>query len=323
MSQALIVSRPGGREVLEVMDRPRPEPGPGEALVEVAAAGVNFIDVYQREGVYPMPTPFVLGMEGAGVVTALGPGVDGLAVGDRVAWAMVNGAAAQHASVPVNRLVPVPPGVDLRLAAASMLQGMTAHFLATSAFPTGLGMTALVHAAAGGVGQLLVQMLKLRGVRVVATAGGPQKCATARARGADHVIDYRGVPDLAAAIREVAPEGVDVVYDGVGKDTFDASLASLRPRGLLVVFGAASGPVPPFDIQRLNTGGSLYVTRPTLGNYIATRSELLDRAQAVFAAIEEGVLDISIGGRYRLDEAPAAYEALEGRHTQGKLLLIP
>lgn len=323
MSRALVVSRPGGREVLEVQSRPRPEPGPGEAVVEVAAAGVNFIDVYQRQGIYPLPTPFVIGSEGSGIVTALGPGVEGLAIGDRVAWAMVVGSAATHATVPAEKLVPLPPGVDLHLAAAGMLQGMTAHFLATSAFPTGLGTTALVHAAAGGVGQLLVQMLKLRGVKVIATAGGAAKCRTARARGADHVIDYRAVDDLAAAVRKVSKGGVDVVYDGVGKDTFDASLASLRPRGLLVLFGAASGPVPPFDIQRLNSGGSLYLTRPTLGHYIASRRELLDRAQAVFAAVEEGVLDITVAGRYPLEEAQAAYEALESRRSQGKLLLVP
>lgn len=323
MSRALVVTRHGGREVLAVQECVPPDPAPNEAAVATTAVGVNFIDVYQREGIYPLDPPFVLGMEGAGVVSAVGADVEDLSVGDRVAWAMVPGAAAERVCVPADKLVPVPPGVDLDDAAAGMLQGMTAHFLATSAFPTGLGTTALVHAAAGGVGQLLVQMLKLRGAKVVATAGGPKKCATARARGADHVIDYLAVEDLAAEVRSAVADGVDVVYDGVGKTTFDASLASLRPRGLLVVFGAASGPVPPVDIQRLNAGGSLYLTRPTLAHYIATRTELLDRAHAVFAAIQDGVLDISIGGRFGFEDAAAAYQALEGRLTQGKLLLVP
>ncbi len=324
MSEALVVTRHGGREVLAVQDLPVPQPGPGEVLVEVAAAGVNFIDVYYREGAYPRATPFVLGSEGAGRVVACGPGVEPIPPGLRVAWAMVLGSAAQHALVPAASLVPVPDEVPLELAAAVMLQGMTAHYLAVSAFPAGHGTRTLVHAAAGGVGQLLVQILKTRGAKVIATAGSTSKCATARRRGADHVINYSLEPDLPAKVRELTGgRGVDVVYDGVGQATFDASLASIRPRGLLVLYGASSGPVPPFDIQRLNAAGSLYLTRPMLAHYIATREELLDRAGAILHAVGSRTLDVAIGGRYSLHDAAAAYAALEGRATQGKLLLIP
>ncbi|HMM93554.1 quinone oxidoreductase [Phycicoccus sp.] len=318
---ALVVPRTGGSDVLVVEDRSAPAPGRGEAVVEVAAVGVNFIDVYQREGVYPMDVPFVLGNEGAGTVVAVGEGVEHLAPGDRVAWAMSVGSAARYAVRAADTLVTVPDAVDLETAAAVMLQGMTAHYLTTSTFPVGSGTTALVHAAAGGVGQLLVQMVRARGGVVVATAGGPEKCATAERLGADHVIDYRAVDDLAAAVREVAPRGVDVAYDGVGRDTFDASLASLRPRGMLALFGAASGQVPPFDLQRLNTGGSLFVTRPSLGHHLASRDELEWRAGEVLAAVADGSLQVAVGGRYPLEEAAHAYDDLEGRRTQGKLLL--
>ncbi|MBT9255262.1 quinone oxidoreductase [Phycicoccus sp. MAQZ13P-2] len=318
---ALVVTRAGGSDVLAVEDRTAPEPGPGEVVVEVAAVGVNFIDVYQREGVYPMETPYVLGNEGAGTVAAVGDGVEDLAEGDRVAWAMSVGSAARYAVRNASTLVPVPDGVDLETAAAVMLQGMTAHYLTTSTFSVGHGTTALVHAAAGGVGQLLVQMVRARGGVVVATAGGPEKCATAERLGAQHVIDYRAVDDLAAAVREVAPQGVDVAYDGVGRDTFDASLASLRPRGMLALFGAASGQVPPFDLQRLNGAGSVFVTRPSLGHYLASRDELEWRAREVLAAVADGSLEVAVGGRYGLADAARAYDDLEGRRTQGKLLL--
>ena len=318
---ALVVPRTGGSDVLVVEDRSAPAPGRGEAVVEVAAVGVNFIDVYQREGVYPMDVPFVLGNEGAGTVVAVGEGVEHLAPGDRVAWAMSVGSAARYAVRAADTLVTVPDAVDLETAAAVMLQGMTAHYLTTSTFPVGSGTTALVHAAAGGVGQLLVQMVRARGGVVVATAGGPEKCATAERLGADHVIDYRAVDDLAAAVREVAPRGVDVAYDGVGRDTFDASLASLRPRGMLALFGAASGQVPPFDLQRLNTGGSAFVTPPRLGHHLARRDDLERRGRGGPAAASPRPLQVAVGGRYPLEEAAHAYDDLEGRRTQGKLLL--
>ena len=325
MAHALVVTRHGGREVLEVQPQERPTPGEGEVLVEVAASGVNFIDVYQREGVYPLATPFTLGMEGAGRVVETGPGVEDVAVGDIVAWAMTTGSAASYAVLPARVVVPVPEGVDPVVAAAAMLQGMTAQFLTTDTYPVRPGTVALVHAAAGGVGQLLVQMLKAKGATVVATAGSQAKCETARARGADHVIDYSQVDDLAAAVGAFTPDGrgVDVAYDGVGASTFDASLASLRPRGTLAVFGAASGAVPPVDVQRLNAGGSLFLTRPSLAHHVADRGELLARAGEVLGAVADGSLEVAIGGRYPLTDAGAAYEALEGRATEGKLVLIP
>ncbi|MFQ6171847.1 quinone oxidoreductase family protein [Oryzobacter sp. R7] len=321
---ALVVTRHGGSDVLAVEDRTAPQPGPGEVLVRVAAAGVNFIDVYQREGTYPTEPPFVSGSEGAGTVVAVGPGVEAFGPGDRVAWPQHLGSAAAFTVRPVDLLVQVPEGVDLEVAAAVMLQGLTAHYLVTSTFEVTEGTTALVHAAAGGVGQLLVQLVKARGGTVVATAGGPEKGETARALGADHVIDYRAVEDLAAEVRAATGgRGVDVVYDGVGKDTFDASLDSLRPRGTLALFGAASGQVPPFDIQRLNRGGSLFLTRPTLGHHLATRDELEWRAREVLGAVADGSLHVAVGGRYPLADAARAYDDLEGRRSQGKLLLIP
>ncbi len=321
---ALVVTAHGGIDVLAVEDRPAPEPGPGEVLVEVAAAGVNFLDVYQREGVYPTTPPFVAGNEGAGTVVATGEGVESFHPGDRVAWPNSLGSAARFAALPASGLVPVPDGVTLETAAAVMLQGLTAHYLTTSTYAVQPGDVALVHAAAGGVGQLLVQLVRARGGSVVATAGGPDKCETARALGAEHVIDYRAVDDLAAEVRRLTDgRGVHVAYDGVGKDTFDASLASLRRRGMLVLFGAASGQVPPFDIQRLNAGGSLFLTRPMLGHHIATPEELQWRAGEVLGAAADGGLQVAIGGRYPLAEAATAYGDLEGRRTQGKLLLIP
>ncbi len=321
---ALVVTRHGGPEVLEVHARTTSDPGATEAVVDVAAAGVNFIDVYQREGVYPVPPPFVVGSEGAGTVVAVGDDVDHLSPGDRVAWAMTLGSAARHATIPADRLVPVPDAVELEVAAAVMLQGMTAQYLVTSTYPVAEGTVAVVHAAAGGVGQLLVQMLRARRATVVATAGGDAKCATARERGAHRVIDYTATDDLAAALGDaVGDPGAHVVYDGVGRDTFDASLGALRPRGTMVLFGAASGQVPPFDIQRLNAGGSLFLTRPTLGHYVSTRDELLGRAADVLGAVSDGSLDVVVGGRYPLADAAQAYGDLEGRRTQGKLLLIP
>jgi NADPH2:quinone reductase len=322
--KALLVPRTGGSEVLELTDRYLPALGSGELAIEVAAAGVNFRDVYERQGMYPVPVPFVVGTEGAGTVVALGPDVESVAVGDRVAWASAPGSAATVVIAAADRVVPVPDAVDLDLAAAAMLQGMTAHYLVNSTYPVRAGDTVLVHAAAGGVGQLLVQLAKAKGATVIGTASTEAKRAKATALGADHVIDYTAVDDLAGAVRQLTSgAGVAVVYDGVGKTTFDASLASLRPRGTMVLFGASSGPVPPFDIQRLNSGGSLFLTRPTLAHYASDRDELLWRGGEVLSAIERGALRIEIGGRYSLAEAKQAYDDLEGRRTTGKLLLVP
>ena len=321
--RAVVVSEHGGVDVLRVAQRPRPEPGPGQLLVEVAASGINFIDVYRREGIYPGPTPFVLGSECAGRVVAVGAGVEDVSVGDVVATASGIGTHAEFALVPAADAVPVPAGVDLELAAAAMLQGMTAQYLVNSTYPLAAGETALVHAAAGGVGQLLVQMAKAKGAEVVATVGSAAKVAVAKEAGADHVVRSDEVDDLAAAVRQLVPGGVHVAYDGVGKATFEASLASLRRRGVLVLFGAASGQVPPFDLQRLNPAGSLFVTRPTLVHYVAERDELLWRAGDVFGAITDGRLRIDVGRRYAFEDAAAAYRDLEGRRTTGKLLLVP
>lgn len=322
-ARGVFVREHGERDVLEVRDYDVAAPGPGEVQVRVAAAGVNFIDVYKRQGVYPGGTPFVLGEEGAGTVTAVGDGVDGFAVGDRVAWCNATGSLTTLATVPARLAVPVPDGVDLETAAAAMLQGLTAHYLVNSTYAAGPGDLALVHAAAGGVGQLLVQLLVAKGATVVATAGSDEKLTVARELGAEHTINYSTTDDLAAAVREAAGRGVDVVYDGVGRATFDASLDSLGPRGLMVLFGGASGQVPPFDLQRLNRGGSLFVTRPSLGHYIADRAELEWRAQEILGAIADGSLRIEIGGRWPLEEVADAYEALESRRTTGKLLLVP
>jgi NADPH2:quinone reductase len=321
--RAVVVAEPGGTDVLHVQQLPRPEPGPGELLVEVAASGVNFIDVYKRQGVYPMHVPFVMGEECAGRVVAVGDGVDGFAVGDPVAAASTQGTHATHVVIAAERAVQVPDGVPLDVAAAAMLQGMTAHYLVNSTYPLKAGETVLLHAAAGGVGQLLIQFAKQKGARVIGTVGSAAKVTIARERGADEVIRYDEVDDLAAAVREVAPDGVDVVYDSVGKSTFDASLASLRRRGMLVLVGGSSGQVPPFDIQRLNRGGSLFLTRPTLAHYTADRDELLWRTGELFTAIRSGGLTVSIGGRYPFEDAAQAYADLEGRRSTGKLLLVP
>lgn len=317
------VPRHGGSDVLTVADRADPDPGPGEVAVVSFAAGVNFIDVYQRSGVYPTDPPFVLGQEGAGRVRAVGEGVTGVAVGDRVAWTGVMGSYAEQVLVPADRAVPVPDAVDDETAAALPLQGMTAHYLATDTYPVQPGDTVLVHAAAGGVGLLLTQIVRLRGGRVIGTAGSEEKAELARAAGAEAVIRYRE-QDVAEEVRRITGgEGVAAAYDGVGRATFDASLASLRPRGMLVLFGGASGQVPPFDLQRLNAGGSLFVTRPSLVHYVARREELLARAGEVFGWVADGRLDVRIGGRYPLADVRAAHDALEGRRTTGKLLLLP
>ena len=323
-NRAVVVTRPGAGDVLEIQERPVPEPGAGQVLVQVSASGINFKDVYERQGVYPIPTPFVLGTEGAGTVAALGPGVDDVDVGTLLAWADARGSHADYAVVDTAAAVTVPEGVDAELAAAAMLQGMTAQYLVSSTYPVQPGDAVLVHAAAGGVGQLLVQMAKARGARVIATASTEEKAAKARALGADAVIDYTQVSgeELAKAVREAnSGQGMSAVYDGVGKDTFDASLASLTTRGMLVLYGASSGQVPPFDPQRLSRGGSLYLTRPMLAYYLRTRDEFLWRADEVLTSLAEGTLHVEIGGRYPLDEAARAYDDLESRRTTGKLLL--
>ncbi|GGV43350.1 quinone oxidoreductase [Actinomadura cremea] len=319
--RAIVVSENGGPEVLEPAERPDPEPGPGEVLIDVAAAGVNFIDVYFRTGAYPQPLPYTPGMEAAGTVAAVGSGVDGVAVGDRVAWANVQGAYAERAVVPVEKVVPVPDGVDLPDAAAVLLQGMTAHYLTRSTHPVREGDTVLVHAAAGGMGLLLTQVATMLGARVIGTASTPEKAELARGAGADAVLGYDGFADR---VRELTGgEGVAAVYDGVGAPTFDGSLASLRRRGVLALYGAAGGPVPPFDPQRLNAAGSLFLTRPSLAHHVATREELLERSGEVYRWVADGRVKVHVGHRYDLAEARTAHADLEGRRTTGKLLLVP
>lgn len=323
MARAIVVHETGGPEVLRLEGHDPGAPGAGDVRVRIAACGVNYIDVYFRTGLYPRPLPFVAGLEGAGVVEAVGTGVEGLAVGDRVAWASVPGSYADAVVASPGFLVKVPAAIGDDTAAAVMLQGMTAHYLTHGTRTTHPGDVALVHAAAGGVGLLLVQMLKAAGARVLATCSSDEKATLAREAGADEVIPYTRVDFADAARRLTGDRGVDVVYDAVGKTTFDGSLASLRPRGLLVLYGQASGPVPPFELRRLSDLGSLFITRPTLFNYVQTRDELEMRASAVFDAIAAGRLRVRIGGRWPLSEAAAAHRALEGRGTTGKLLLQP
>ncbi len=322
--RAIVVERHGGPEVLTLAERETPEPGPGQVRVELRAGGVNFLDVYQRTGANPMELPFVGGNEGAGTVTAVGEDVDDVAVGERVAWAMVPGTGyAEQVLVPAERVVPIPDGVDEMTAAAVMLQGMTAHYLVNSAYPVREGQTVLVTGAAGGTGLLLCQLLRAKGARVLGTVSTPEKAALARKAGATDPILYRDV-DLAGEVRRLTDgEGVHVVYDGVGRDTFDALLTVLRRRGTMVLFGAASGPVPPVDPMRLMKGGSLFLTRASLVDYIADRSELLQRAAAVLGSVAEGTLTVRIGGTYPLHEARRAHEHLESGTSTGKLLLLP
>jgi NADPH2:quinone reductase len=316
-----MVTKLGGPDVLAVEDRPDPVPGPGQLLVQVAAAGVNFMDCYQREGVgpYKQELPFGIGGEGAGIVVTSGS--EEFAPGDHVAWTGVLGSYAEKVVVPAARAVPVPPHIDLKVAAAVMLQGMTAHYLSHSTFPVKEGDVAVVHAAAGGVGLLLTQLVKRRGGVVVATTSTQAKADLARAAGADHVVSYDAFVDEVLTVTE--QRGADVVYDSVGQDTFDNSLAALRIRGMMVLYGGSSGQVPPFDPQRLNTGGSLFLTRPTLVHYSADRGELLWRAGDLFEWIAKGELDVRIGGAYALTDAGKAHADLEARRTTGKLLLVP
>lgn len=326
--RAIYATAAGGPEVLSAVELPTPSPGPGELAVDVAAAGINFIDTYERAGVYPKVFPHVPGIEGAGRIRAVGPGVEGFEPGQAVAWAAAPGSYAEQAIVPAKVALPVPDGVDLEVAAALPLQGMTAHYLVTSTFPVQAGQTVLLTAAAGGVGLLLTQLATARGARVIGLVGSAEKAELARGAGAAEVIQYTELDDLTtelpALVRELTGgTGVDVAYDGVGKDTFDATLASVRPRGMLVLFGGASGQVPPFDLQRLNAAGSLFVTRPTLRDYTATREETLWRAGEILDAVAAGRLDVRIGARFPLEEAGAAHTALESRATTGKVLLVP
>jgi NADPH2:quinone reductase len=322
--KAIRVNEHGSPEVLSYEDVKIPEPGPGEARVRLAASGVNFIDIYQRTGAYPVDTPFTLGQEGAGEVEAVGEGVEEISVGDYVAFAGVMGAYAEYIVAPVERLVPFNVTlVEARMAAAVMLQGMTAHYLTHSAFPLQEGQTALVHAAAGGVGLLLCQLAKMRGATLIGTASTEEKARLAKEAGADEVILYTEQDFVEETKRITSGEGVHVVYDSVGNDTFDGSLDCLRLRGYMVLFGASSGPVPPVDLQILNTKGSLFVTRPKLADHTAAREELLWRAESLFSWIGQNNLDVRIGGTYKLSEADQAHRDLEGRKTTGKLILIP
>lgn len=322
--KAVVVKEHGGPEILGYEDVPEPEPKAGEALVRVAAAGVNYIDTYHRSGLYPTEPPFTLGLEGAGEVVAVGEGVEEVKPGDYVAWASVPGSYAEYVAAPVDKLVPVNVTlVEARVAAAAMLQGMTAHYLTHSTFPLEEGQTALVHAAAGGVGLLLVQMAKMRGARVIGTAGTEEKAHLAKEAGADEVIVYTREDFVERTKELTGGEGVHVVYDGVGKATFDGDLDVLRLRGYLVLFGQSSGPVPPVDLQVLNRKGGLFVTRPSLAHYTATREELLWRAESVLSWIGQNNLQVRIGATYPLAEAAQAHRDLEGRRTTGKLILVP
>mgnify|MGYP001191492023 CR=1 FL=1 len=316
------IHRFGGPEVMQIEEVPDPRPGHGEVVVKVHAAGVNFIDVYHRSGAYPGELPRRLGQEGAGTVEALGPDVEGVRVGDRVAWVNVNGSYAERMVVPAERLVPVPDGVGLETAAAAMLQGMTAHYLAHSTHPIASGESCLVHAAAGGVGALLVQMAKRRGAIVYATCSAAKR-HVAEAAGADHVIAYDQQDFVAEVKRLTGGAGVRVVYDSVGKATFAGSLDVLQPRGLLALFGQSSGPVPPLDLQVLNRKGSLFVTRPNLAHYTLDRRELLERADDLFRWIASGELTLRIDDILPLADVQEAHRRLEGRQTHGKLVLLP
>lgn len=321
--RAVRLHAPGGSEALTVETIQVPTPAPGQALVRVEAAGVNFIDVYKRRGLYKIPLPATLGEEGAGTVVALGDGVSELRVGARVAWATVLGGYADFAVVPAAKLVPLPDSVSAAHGAAVMLQGMTAHYLATSTCPLQRGDRCVIHAAAGGVGLLLTQIAKRRGAWVIATVGSDEKAPLARAAGADAVIVYTR-EDFAGETRRLTDgRGVQVVYDSVGASTFSAGLEVLAPRGTMVLFGQSSGPVAPLDPQVLSQRGSLFLTRPTLAHYIATRDELLWRAGELFAWMENGELDVRIGAEFPLVEAAEAHRALEGRQTTGKVLLRP
>lgn len=321
--KSIVVYEPGGPEKMVLADVPVPSPGPLQALIRVAATGVNFIDVYFRSGLYKADLPITLGSEAAGVVEAVGDEVTLVAPGDRVAYAMVRGSYADLAVVPETQLVKLPDTVDFESAAAAMLQGMTAHYLTHSTFPLGPGQTCLVHAAAGGTGRLIAQFAKARGARVLGTVSSAEKAVVATAAGVDHTINYTEAEFDVEVKRLTAGDGIDVVYDSVGQATFEKSLACLRPRGMMVLFGQSSGPVPPFDAQVLNARGSIFLTRPSLGHYLLTREELLWRAGDVIGAVDRGALDLRIDRTYPLADAASAHRDLQSRRSTGKLLLIP
>jgi len=320
--RAIQVREQGGPEVLELVELPDPSPGAGEVVVDVEAVGVNFVDIYRRSGQYKVPTPFVSGAEGAGTISAVGSGASDVSLGDRVAWSEGSrGSYASRAVVDAAKVVPLPSGVSSELGAAVLLQGITAHYLASSTYPIASGEWAVVHAGAGGVGLLLTQIIKLRGGNVLATVSSPDKAVLARGAGADAVATYESFVDEARSLTGGA--GVPVVYDSVGTTTFDQSLQALRRRGYLVLFGASSGPVRQLDPMELQNHGSIYLTRPTMGHYIASREELLGRTSELFEWIASGELSVRIGGRYPLADAARAHEDLASRKTTGKLLLIP
>ncbi|MCV2393383.1 quinone oxidoreductase [Actinotalea sp. M2MS4P-6] len=327
--RAVQATAPGGPEVLSVVELPEPQPGAGQVVVRLAAAGLNFIDTYRREGRYPMPFPHTVGSEGAGTVVAVGPDAGDVAVGDRVAWLDGNdGSYAELVTVRAERTVPVPDDVGLDLAAAVMLQGSTAHYLANDTAPVRPGQDVLVHAGAGGVGLLLTQLATAMGARVLTTVSTDEKAELSRDAGAAEVLRYDLLGDLATELPawvrgHTAGAGVHTVFDGVGRATFDASLASLRTRGMLVLFGGSSGAVPPFDPMRLQHAGSVFLTRPTLGAYVRDRDELRARTDDLFAHVGAGTLDVRIGVRFPLESAADAHRALEGRMTTGKVLLVP
>jgi NADPH:quinone reductase len=320
--KAIQIKQTGGPEVMELVDLPVPQPKPNEAVVKIQASGVNFIDVYNREGRYNAALPFVLGQEAAGTVSAVGAEAKGIAVGDRVTYTSVPGSYAEYAAVPADRLVKIPAGVGEREAAAAMLQGMTAHYLAHDTHPLKKGETALIHAAAGGVGLLLVQIAHNIGARIIATVSTEEKAKLARAAGADEIILYTESDFEAETKRLTGGKGVDVIYDSVGKTTFDRGLNLLRPRGMMVLFGGSSGAVAPIDPLILTQKGSIFLTRPSLGHYIITPQELQQRAGAVFGMIREGKLKLRIEHVYPLAQAQQAHRDLEGRKTTGKLLLL-
>lgn len=321
--RAVRVHETGGPEVLRVDDIPDPAPAAGELLIDIEAIGVNFIEIYQREGLYPLPRPFTLGAEAAGVVRAIGDGAFGFKVGDRIVSQSMKGGYAERAVVPADKAVLIPDGVTTKQAAAVWLQGLTAHYLSASTFPLANTHHAVVHAAAGGVGLLLCQMAKKRGAFVIGTASTEAKRQLAREAGADEMIDYTS-QNFAVETRRITNNvGADVVYDSVGRTTFDGSLDALKPRGMLVLFGQSSGPVMPFDPQILNRKGSLFLTRPTLHSYIATRDEMLQRANELFGWVQRGELSVRIGAEFPLDRAADAHRALNGRETTGKVVLLP
>lgn len=320
--RAVQVARTGGPDVLQYTEIDAGQPGPGEVAVQVAAVGVNFIDIYHRQGVYPLPLPMVPGLEGAGRVISLGADVSDVAVGDRVAWLQVPGSYAEEVVAPAGKLIPVPETLSDEQAAAAALQGLTAHALATDVYRIEAADTVLIHAGAGGVGLLLTQLAKMKGATVITTVSTDAKAALSKGAGADQVLV--GYDDVPGKVRNLTGgRGVEAVYDGVGAATFDGSLDSLAVRGTMVLFGGASGQVPPFDIQRLNSGGSLKLTRPTVGHFVRDRAELLGRAAELFGWVASGALHVRIGGRYPLAAAAAAQEDLAGRRTTGKLLLLP